>query len=71
MKLVLRREKSGILSSKRLGTSNHAIKLGSHLHVWSHVLGGFSGNDDNLIVFPPKADDNSCVYNFSISEHEG
>ena len=26
-----------------LGTSNHAIKLGSQVHVRSHVLRGFSG----------------------------
>ena len=26
--------------------------------------------DDNLIVFPPKADDNSCVFVYSIHEHE-
>ena len=26
-------------------------------------------DDDNLIVCPPKADDNSCVFVYSIHEH--
>ena len=38
--------------------------------VWS-LSAGHRGliDDDNLIGFPPKADDNSCVFVYSIYEH--
>ena len=49
----------------------HLYPFYAHTYIFplmQYISGEGDGDDDNLIVFPPKADDNSCVYNFSISE---
>lgn len=41
----------GLIFWVDVGTCNHAIELGSQVHVRSHVLGGFSGIYNHLILF--------------------